>query len=103
MNRRTILGLLMILAFGAVRMPFEARLEAERKALYFHGAKFNLSLQERVGQMAFVAALSGFHPQTLLLWASKGRGPAVTPVEGRLRYRVSEVRRWLSIDETVAA
>lgn len=60
MNRRTILGLLMILAFGAVRMPFEARLEAERKALYFHGAKFNLSLEERVGQMAFVAALSGF-------------------------------------------
>ncbi len=60
MNRRLVLGFLMILAFGAVRMPFENRLEAERKAAYFHGAKFNLSLQERIGQMAFVAALSGF-------------------------------------------
>jgi len=60
MRRRMIIAFLMLLAFGAARMRFEANLEAERKALYFHGAKFNLSLEERIGQMAFVAALSGF-------------------------------------------
>ena len=60
MNRRWIWGLLMLLVFGAARMPFERHLEAERKAAYFHGAKFDLSLHERIGQMAFIAALSGF-------------------------------------------
>jgi hypothetical protein len=60
MNRRTVPALLLLLAFGAARMPFESQLEAERKAAFFHGAKFDLSLHARIGQMAFVAALSGF-------------------------------------------
>lgn len=60
MNRSKILALIMLAAFGAARMPFENDLEAERKAAYFHGAKFDLGLYERIGQMAFVAALSGF-------------------------------------------
>ena len=60
MTRRMCMAIVMILAFGIARMPFEARLAAERKALYFHGVQFNLSLQSRIGQTAFVAALSGF-------------------------------------------
>jgi hypothetical protein len=38
----------------------ERALEREGRAHYFHGAKFDLALRQRVGQMAFVAALSGF-------------------------------------------
>jgi hypothetical protein len=50
----------MILAFGAVRLPFERRLEAQRRAEFFHGAKLNLALRQQLGQTAFIAALSGF-------------------------------------------
>jgi hypothetical protein len=57
---RRVIALLMLLVFGAVRMPFENALEKEGRAHYFHGAKFDLALRQRVGQMAFVAAFSGF-------------------------------------------
>jgi hypothetical protein len=55
-----LIGLAIILAFGAVRLPFESRLEREQKALHYHGTKLDLSLRQRVSQMGFVAALSGF-------------------------------------------
>ena len=60
MNRRIVIAILALLVFGAVRMPFEARLEKEHKAAYFHGANLNLSLRDKIGQMGFLAALSGF-------------------------------------------
>ena len=60
MNRRVALALVLLLIFGAARMPFERALERERKAAYFHGAQLNLGLREQLGQMAFLAALSGF-------------------------------------------
>lgn len=60
MNPRQILVVLALLAFGAAKLPFERRLEAERKAAYFHGAKLDLNLRWQIGQMSFVAALSGF-------------------------------------------
>ena len=46
--------------FGAAKMPFEARLDAGARAAYFHGAKLNLGLREQIGQIGFLAALSGF-------------------------------------------
>jgi len=60
MNRRGAIAILALLVFGAVRMPFEARLEKDHKAAYFHGANLDLSLREKIGQMGFLAALSGF-------------------------------------------
>jgi hypothetical protein len=60
MNRRTIIAILVLLVFGAVRMPFEVQLEKEHRAAFFHGAKLDLSLREKIGQMGFLAALSGF-------------------------------------------
>jgi hypothetical protein len=60
MKRRVVIAVLALLIFGVVRMPFEARLEKEHKAAYFHGAKLDLSLREKIGQMGFLAALSGF-------------------------------------------
>ena len=60
MNRRGVIVIGLLLVFGAVRTPFERKLEAEHKAAYFHGAQFDLGLREQIGQMAFLAALSGF-------------------------------------------
>jgi predicted site-specific integrase-resolvase len=42
-----------------------------------------------------VAALSGFALQTLKMWPAQGKGPRVTTVEGRPRYRVADVRQWM--------
>jgi len=57
---RHFIAILMLLAFGCARLSFESHLEQEGRAHYFHGAKFDLALRQRVGQMAFVAAFSGF-------------------------------------------
>ena len=42
------------------------------------------------------AALSRYKPGTLKKWAREGRGPPVTMIEGRPRYQVGALRRWLS-------
>lgn len=42
-----------------------------------------------------VAAYLGVHPQTMDAWASQGRGPAYSKIEGRRRYDWSDVRRWV--------
>jgi hypothetical protein len=42
------------------------------------------------------AKLTGFTEQTFKKWAPLGRGPKITRVEGRPRYRVADVRRWIS-------
>jgi len=49
-----------------------------------------------------VATMICFHPQTLRVWAATGRGPHVTRLEGRVRYRVADVRDWMGL-ETCAA
>lgn len=57
---RCVLVLVIVIAFGAVRLPLERQLLEQDRQLHFHGAKLDLSLRERVGQLGFVAALSGF-------------------------------------------
>lgn len=42
-----------------------------------------------------VSALSGFTVQALKQWAVQGRGPRITVVEGRPRYRVRDTREWI--------
>lgn len=42
-----------------------------------------------------VAAISGFAVHTLKIWAAAGRGPRITTVEGRPRYRVRDTRQWM--------
>jgi hypothetical protein len=49
-----------------------------------------------------VAALSGFHPQTLVVWGASGRGPRRTVIEGRLRFRVADVKAWMGLEERAA-
>lgn len=43
-----------------------------------------------------VAFMSGFAVQTFKKWAKIGRGPAITHVEGRPRYRAADVRAWVA-------
>ena len=57
---RTSVIVAILLAFGAVRLPIELRLNEEHRAAYFHGAKLNLSLRQQIGQLGFLAALGGF-------------------------------------------
>ena len=60
MNRRVAVALFALLLFGAARLPLELKLEREQRAARFHGVTLDLSLRERLGQMGFLAALSGF-------------------------------------------
>lgn len=60
MNRRLLALLGGLLAFGAVKVPLEQHLQRTHRAAFFHGAKLDLGLREQIGQMAFLAALSGF-------------------------------------------
>jgi len=53
-------AILLILAFGYARLNFEQRLTEEHRAAYFHEAKLNLDLRQKIGQFGFLAALSGF-------------------------------------------
>ena len=60
MNRRVAIALGALLVFGAVRLRPELALERRHRAANFHGVTLDLSLREKVGQMGFLAALSGF-------------------------------------------
>lgn len=60
MKWRYLIVSVILLAFGAAKWPFEQELAAEHRAAFFHGAKLDLPLREQIGQLAFLAALSGF-------------------------------------------
>ena len=67
--KRFVPALVVLLLFGAVRMPFEHRLMRDFRAANFHRAELNLDLRGQVGQMGFIAALSGFRSIVAdLLW-----------------------------------
>jgi hypothetical protein len=53
-------AILLLVLFGLVKWPFEARLDAERKAAQVNFSNFNLSLRQQLGQMSFLAAVGGF-------------------------------------------
>src|SRR2546422_8499018 len=57
---RNILVAIILLLFGAGKLRFEQRLTEEHRAAFFHGAKLNLDLRQQIGQLGFIAALSGF-------------------------------------------
>lgn len=60
MKARITLALVFLLLFGAVRLPFEVRLDEAQREAYFRGASLDLELREQVGQLGFLAALGGF-------------------------------------------
>ncbi len=65
--RALALGLLLL--FGMGRLRFEQQLTLERRVAYFHSAELSLDLRQKLGQMGFLAALSGFRAMVAdILW-----------------------------------
>ena len=63
-----LIAIAIILTFGALRLNFEQRLTEEHERAHFRGAKLNLDMRQRLGQMGFLAALSGFRPVLTMSW-----------------------------------
>jgi len=57
---RTLVALAILVALGALKLPIERDLAAMHRQEHFRGVEFNLDLREEIGQLGFVAALSGF-------------------------------------------
>jgi hypothetical protein len=57
---RAFLVVGLVLAFGVLKLPAERELSARHRQGHFRSVEFNLDLREQLGQLAFVAALSGF-------------------------------------------
>ncbi|HEV2805405.1 MAG TPA: hypothetical protein VGW57_10800 [Chthoniobacterales bacterium] len=57
---RALVIILSLVLFGAARVPLEHGLAQARRESHFRAVDFNLDLREQLGQLGFVAALSGF-------------------------------------------
>jgi tetratricopeptide (TPR) repeat protein len=57
---RTLIALAILVALGGIKLPIEHNLAALHRQQHFRGVEFNLDLRENLGQLGFVAALSGF-------------------------------------------
>jgi hypothetical protein len=57
---RALLAFVILMAVGAVKLPMERDLAAVHRQERFRGVEFNLDLREKLGQLGFIAALSGF-------------------------------------------
>ncbi len=67
--KRAALAILLLLLFGAARLPLELHLAAAQRAAGFRTTSLDLPLRDQIGQMSFVAALSGFRSLVAaLLW-----------------------------------
>lgn len=67
--RRKLATVALLAAFGLGMIPLESALDARQRAAGLRSAALDLSLRERVGQMGFLAALSGFRsPLAAILW-----------------------------------
>src|SRR5437016_9785293 len=57
---RTVAVLGVLIAVGTLKLPIERNLAELHRQEHFRGVEFNLDLREKIGQLGFVAALSGF-------------------------------------------
>ncbi len=60
MKVRIVIAVVVLLLFGALRLPFEEDLSRQLSENHFGKGKLDLDMRERLGQTAFLAALSGF-------------------------------------------
>jgi len=66
---RRFIAVVLLAAFGLAKLPLERQLDADQRAAHLRRTTLNLELRERVGQMGFLAALSGFRsPLAAYLW-----------------------------------
>jgi len=57
---RLLLVLVSLILIGAIKLPVERDLAVIHRQEHFRGVEFNLDLREKLGQLGFIAALSGF-------------------------------------------
>ena len=57
---RALFALAAILVFGVLKLPAERAIAAEHRQSHFADTELKLDLREKIGQLGFVAALSGF-------------------------------------------
>jgi tetratricopeptide (TPR) repeat protein len=57
---RLCLAFLILVVLGTIKMPIEHELAVVHRQEHFRGVEFNLDLREKLGQLGFIAALSGF-------------------------------------------
>src|SRR6266567_4771411 len=57
---RLLVALAILVAVGGIKLPIEHDLATLHRQEHFRGVEFNLDLREKLGQLGFVAALSGF-------------------------------------------
>jgi hypothetical protein len=57
---RSFAVLLSVALFGAAKLPAEHAMAETQRALHLRAVDFGLDLREQVGQLGFIAALSGF-------------------------------------------
>jgi hypothetical protein len=50
----------LLIVFGGFRLSIETALTEHHQGVYFHQARLGLDLREQIGQLGFLAALSGF-------------------------------------------
>ncbi|MGI8481329.1 MAG: hypothetical protein ACR2MF_04595 [Chthoniobacterales bacterium] len=57
---RALLIVVALALFGSAKLPVERRIAAAHRNLHFRAVDFGIDLREQLGQLGFVAALSGF-------------------------------------------
>jgi hypothetical protein len=57
---RTLVVAILVVVFGLARLPAERTLSEQHRQAYFRAVKLGLDLREQIGQLGFLAALSGF-------------------------------------------
>lgn len=57
---RIFVVLLSVALFGAAKLPAEQAISAAQRSLQVRAVSFDLGLREQIGQLGFIAALSGF-------------------------------------------
>src|SRR5256884_6987006 len=57
---RSLLVLAVLIALGTLKLPVERDLAVIHRQEHLRGVEFNLDLREKLGQLGFIAALSGF-------------------------------------------
>jgi len=66
---RTTVVIIALLVFGLVRLPMERAVSCQHEAAYFRSANLGIGMREQVGQLGFLAALSGFRSVVAdMLW-----------------------------------
>ena len=58
--KRGLIALAVLIVVGLLKLPVERDLAALHRQEHFRGVEFNLDLREKLGQLGFIAALSGF-------------------------------------------